>query len=188
MSVEEIINELARITALSPDFRAKLRELLICELYHAHQVIDAPGNHHHRLWLLGSGIVRSYYYDEQGKEITQAFYNAGDLIFFWEAYLDQHTDHYLEALRTVELFTLRYTDLNALQAFPEMKMLQRHFILRQRRSDLFRDRLLLQTAEQRYRQFRAAQPVIFRDVSLRLIASYLNMTRENLSRLIGRDI
>jgi hypothetical protein len=30
-------------------------------------------------------------------------------------------------------------------------------------------------------------PAIFREVSLRIIASYLNMTRENLSRLIAKN-
>lgn len=188
MSVEDIISELAKITALSQDFKVRLRELLIIEVYQSHQVIDAPGNHPHRLWLVESGVVRSYYFDSEGKEITQAFYTAHDLIFFWEAYLAQRTDHYLEALQTVRLHTLRYSDLERLRGFPEMEPLLRYFILRQQRTELFRNRLLLQSAGQRYRQFRLAHPAIFREVSLRLIASYLNMTRENLSRLIGRDL
>ncbi|MEO7214530.1 MAG: hypothetical protein ABIX36_17120 [Mucilaginibacter sp.] len=188
MSVEDIIAELDKIVALSAPFKAKLRDLLFSEVYQSHQIIDAPGNHHHRLWLVGSGIVRSYYFDSQGKEITQAFYLGTDLIFFWEAYLAQRTDYYLEALRTVKLHSLRYTDLDGLRSFPEMDILLRYFILQQRRSELFRNRLLLQTAEQRYRQFRLAHPVVFRELSLRLIASYLNMTRENLSRLIGKDL
>lgn len=187
MSIEDIIAELTKITVLSTDFRAELRVLLSSEVYQPHQIIDAPGKHHHRLWLVESGIVRSYYFDSQGKEITQAFYTATDLIFFWEAYLAQRTDHYLEALQTVKLHTLRYTDLEGLRIFPEMESLLRYFILQQRRTELFRNRLLLQSAEQRYRQFRLAHPLIFREVPLRLIASYLNMTRENLSRLIGKD-
>jgi hypothetical protein len=188
MSVEEIIAELAKIVALSPDFKRSLHELFISETYLAHQVIDSPGNHHHRIWLVESGIVRSYYFDERGKEITQAFYVRNDLIFFWEGYLAQRTDHYLDALQNVKLQTLRYTDLEGLKGFPEMEPLLRYFILQQRRIELFRCRLLLQNADQRYRQFRNAHPVIFRDVPLRLIASYLNMTRENLSRLIGKKL
>ncbi|MCD8739070.1 cyclic nucleotide-binding domain-containing protein [Mucilaginibacter roseus] len=187
MSVEDIIAELAKITALSPGLTDRLRTLLISEVYHPRQVIASPGHNQHRLWLVESGIIRSYYPDERGREITQAFYTANDLIFFWEGYLAQRTDHYLEALHNVNLYSLRYTDLDTLRDFPETETLFRYFILQQRRTELFRNRLLLQSADQRYRQYRKAYPGIFREVPLRLIASFLHMTRENLSRLIGRD-
>ncbi|MBD1362970.1 Crp/Fnr family transcriptional regulator [Mucilaginibacter sp. ZT4R22] len=186
MSVEEIIAELANIVALSPAFKERLRELLIREVYQPRQIIDAPGNQHYRMWLVESGIVRSYYVDGRGRDITEAFFSARDLIFLWEGYLSHRTDHYLEALQVTNVYTLRYADLEALREFPEAEPLIKYFILQQRQYELFRSRLLSHAAEERYRQFRNAYPGIFRDVPLRLIASYLNMTRENLSRLITK--
>jgi len=187
MSEEEIIAVLSGLVNLSPAFELKLRSLLISEAYQPHQIIDAPGFQQHRMWMVVSGIIRRYYFDGNGKEITESFYTAQDLIFFWEGYLSQRTDHYLETLSITRVYTLRYADLAALQDFPETGELTRYFIGMQRKGELFRSRLLLQSATARYQLFRKANPVIFREVPLRLIASYLNMTRENLSRLIGKD-
>jgi CRP-like cAMP-binding protein len=187
MSEEEIIAVLSGLVTLSPAFESQLRGLLVSEVYQSHQIIDAPGLQQHRMWMVVSGIIRRYYFDDNGKEITDSFYTAQDLIFFWEGYWSQRTDHYLETLSITRVYTLRYADLAALQDFQETTALTRYFIGVQRKGELFRSRLLLQSATARYQLFRKANPVIFREVPLRLIASYLNMTRENLSRLIGKD-
>jgi CRP/FNR family transcriptional regulator, anaerobic regulatory protein len=186
MSKEELIGRLSGIADLSAAFRSALAEVIFPELYRTRQIIGAPGGQQ-RMWLVGSGTVRRYYYSDAGREITESFYASGELIFSWEGYWSGRTDAYLEALTPGSLYALRYADLEAIRHFPEYETLTRHFLLQQRRMESGRTRLLLLSAEERYRRFRKMNPAIFREVSLRIIASYLNMTRENLSRLIAKN-
>lgn len=187
MNKADIIAELHKALDLSVGFQERLHALLVEETYQPHQIIDSPGNQHHRMWLLASGIVRTYYFNDQGKQLTDAFYLPGELLFFWEGYLSQQIHHYVEALQHTRALTLRYADIPAIRQYPEGDELIRYFIARYRATELFKSRLLSKNAEERYREFRKVYPLIFREVPLKLIASYLNMTRENLSRLISSD-
>jgi hypothetical protein len=73
-----------------------------------------------------------------------------------------------------------------MEQYEEIKILIEIFSRQRYHQELFKSRLMTWTAEERYNQFRKANPDIFKLASIRLIASYLNMTRENLSRLMGR--
>lgn len=187
MNKAEIIAELHKTLGLSVVFQERLSALLVEETYQPHQIIDSPGNQHHRMWLIASGIVRTYYFNDQGKQMTEAFYLPGELLFFWEGYLSHQIDHYVEALQLTRALTVRYAEIPAIRQYPEGDELIRYFIAKYRTTELFKSRLLSKNAEERYREFRKVYPLIFREVPLKLIASYLNMTRENLSRLISSD-
>jgi CRP/FNR family transcriptional regulator, anaerobic regulatory protein len=188
MSGVSVINFLSGLTPLSPEFTAALAEEFHLEHFKAHQVIHAGGQPESRLWFLLKGFARSYYFDGDGKEHTLAFFLEEDLIFSYQGYWHEPADRYIEVLLPAELLSISYGSLHRLvERFPETRILMRYFTRKKYEQDTFICRLLTRSAEERYREFRKARPDIFRMASLRLIASHLNMTRENLSRLVGRE-
>ncbi|WP_198171481.1 Crp/Fnr family transcriptional regulator [Mucilaginibacter aquatilis] len=189
MSVAFFIAYLNNLITLPAPLAGKLEQACHEEIYQPHQVIHAAGQPETRLWFLSQGFCRAYYFDHTGKEHTLAFYDAGDLIFSYEGYWQESTDRYLEALDRSVLISLRYTDLHSmLQDYPQAIKLKDIFVRRHEHLERFRKRLMTWSAEERYLQTRKLQPDLFRKTSVRLIATYLNMTRENLSRLMARDL
>jgi CRP-like cAMP-binding protein len=188
MNVQLLTDHLSTLTPLSKDFREALEAILVIEHYQPHQIIHAVGQTETRAWFVASGFLRSYYFDDAGKEHTEAFYGDRDLIFSYKGLTQQPADQYIEALHDTTLISLNYSQIALLQMeYREMSVLAVLLLQELNRREQFRTRLLMQSAEDRYRQFRKAYPSVFQRAPVRMIAAYLNMTRENLSRLISRN-
>ncbi|MBW4888947.1 Crp/Fnr family transcriptional regulator [Mucilaginibacter sp. HMF5004] len=177
------------MTTISVGFRLELEARLETETYRPHHIVHAAGQVENRLWYLESGLVRAYYFDQTGKEHTVDFYMEKEMIFSYSGFWKEPSDYYLEVLEHSELIAITYLSLYELtDNFPETRILTGIFTRRRYHQELFRNRLMTWNAAERYRQFRKRYPHIFRRASVRLIASYLNMTRENLSRLMRKDL
>src|SRR5476651_2301908 len=187
MSMESLIGYLSAITPLSTAFKEEMQASLRTENYKAHQIIHAAGQIENRLWYLETGFARTYYFDQSGKEHTLIFYLEKDLIFSYKGFWKEVADYYLEILEPSSLISLSYNSLSTLSKYEETKILMEAITRQRYQHDLFKNRIMTWTAEERYIEYRKENPEIFRKASVRLIASYLNMTRENLSRLISRD-
>lgn len=188
MNTAPLMSLLSDITALSPSFHAAITGHLKEEHYRAHQILHAAGQVERRLWFLENGFARAYYFDQTGKEHTLSFFKEKEIIFSYRGYWKEPTDYYAEVLTDSALLSLDYEVLSSLmEQFEETRVIVQSFIRQRYHQEDFKCRLLTWSAEDRYHQFRKTSPDIFRLASVRLIASYLNMTRENLSRLMGRE-
>jgi CRP-like cAMP-binding protein len=189
MNTSAIIDYLSSLSFLSEALQTELQKMVIREEYRPHQVIHAAGHTENRLWFIEKGFARTYYLEPSGKEHTLSFYPENQLVWSNPGYWHEPVDHYLEVLEPSVLLSLTYRVLHQLNdLYPETVELVQQLIRQQYHRDLQKNRLLGMTAEERYRQVRRLMPELFRRASVRLIASYLNMTRENLSRLMGRDL
>lgn len=189
MNTNPLFSLLSGLTDLSENFRAALTANLKEEKIKPHQIIHAAGQTENRLWYLENGFARTYYFDQTGKEHTLTFYTSNDIIFSYKGFWKENTDYYLEVLTESKLLSLTYESLiKLIDQFPETWKLISIFTRQRYYLDLYKSRLMTWSAEERYSQFRKASPEIFRIASVRLIASYLNMTRENLSRLMSKDL
>lgn len=188
MTIPSLVDFLASLADPSSELLAELNTLIRQEFYHNHQVFQGAGQVENRLWYLPQGLVRAYYFDVSGKEHTLHFFLGGEVIFSWQGVFQEPADYYLEALEPTHLVAINYTTVESLRTrFPEFKVMANTIVRRRLLQDHFYSRLMTWSAEERYRQFRKVNPVIFQRVSVRLIATYLNMTRENLSKLISHD-
>lgn len=184
-----IIEYLSAFSFLSGALKDELHKLVIREDYKPHQVIHAAGHTENRFWFIEKGFARTYYLEPSGKEHTLLFYPENHIIWSNQGYWNEPTDYYLEVLEPSVILSVTYKALHHLNAlYPETTELVQNLIRQQYHQDLLKSRLLGLTAEERYQQVRRSMPELFRRSSVRLIASYLNMTRENLSRLMGRDL
>ena len=176
------------MTPLSGPLSDTLDSLAVRESYRPHHVIHAAGHTESRFWFVEKGFARKYYLEASGKEHTLSFYQENAIIWSNQGHWHEVADHYIEVLEPSVMLAVTYRAFEQLSGtFSEIGQLTQELIRRQYHDDTGRNRLLDLTAEERYRYVRKTMPELFRRTPLRLIASYLNMTRENLSRLMSRE-
>ncbi|SEN01555.1 cAMP-binding domain of CRP or a regulatory subunit of cAMP-dependent protein kinases [Mucilaginibacter gossypiicola] len=171
----------------SNEFTISLESHLHAEIYRSKQIIHAAGQIETNLYIVESGFARSYYYDRKGTEHTVRFYTAGELIFSYEGYYKVPSFYYTEFMETSNTIVLSYSDLNDLQKkFLETSFLIKFALLKSRKEEYERQNILTLPANERYDRLLEQNHIIFQKSPAKFIASYLNMSRETLARLMGR--
>jgi CRP-like cAMP-binding protein len=188
MDIEHFINFLASITDLSPGFILDLAADLTGEHYKRHQIILGEGQIEDRVWYLKSGLARSYIYDDQEKQYTLRFWNPNEVIFSYAGFLKGPSKEYTELLTESELYSCTYAKVGQLMDdYPEARKIVGAVNRRYLQKDYKRSQLHSLKTKERYDLFKEENPEIFKKVPLWIIASYLHMTRENLSRIISKE-
>nr|WP_294948662.1 Crp/Fnr family transcriptional regulator [uncultured Mucilaginibacter sp.] len=138
--------------------------------------------------IVYKGGLRYFSRSEKGDH-TMGFAFEGQWIGDYESFLLQSpSDSFIEALEDCELFTLSYVDMQALythsQRFEKFGRIiaERLFIA----SAKSKRNLMVQSAEDRYIELLTNQPKIFERLPQHLIASYLGIQPQSLSRIRAR--
>jgi CRP-like cAMP-binding protein len=182
--VHHILNDAGHF---SNDFKEQITLQLHLEIYKPKQIIHAAGQVETNLYLIDAGFARSYYYDSKGGEHTVRFWREGDLIFSYEGYYKVPCFYYTEFMETSNAVALAYTDLGDLhKKFMETSALIKYALLKNRREEHERQIILTLPANERYERLLEQNHIIFQKSPAKYIASYLNMSRETLARLMGR--
>ncbi|GAB3924780.1 Crp/Fnr family transcriptional regulator [Larkinella terrae] len=143
-----------------------------------------------KLFYIGQGLVRSYYYVE-GKEVTSWIAAEGDIALSTYSFFKQvPSSESLELLEDSQLLFISYPDLQRLYyKHPITNMIGR--VLCEKYLVIFDERirsLRMLNAEERYYRFCQQYPDICARTPLKHIASYLGLSRFTLSRLRGQKI
>lgn len=140
------------------------------------------------LFFILEGVVRGFI-REDGKEITTWINEEHDVVGSIRSLgLKIPTKEYVQAIEHCSLVSIRYDVIEYLYAnFPETnvvgrKMLEENYRGAEERAYICR----IPSAEKKYRRFMETNPGLINRVSLKYIASYLNMTNETLSRVRRR--
>ena len=136
--------------------------------------------------FIASGCCRLYRYDKEGTDHTARFGIENWWISDQESYNNQTPSYYnIEALAasTVIVWTKEKWDelltiIPAIRLFNE-QLLARGYESSQRR--IFS--LISHTATEKYLEFQQTYPGVFNSVPLHMVASYLGISRETLSRI-----
>lgn len=151
-----------------------------------HQFMVQEGQPVENDYFILSGCVKSYHTDESGKVHIIQFGMQDWWITDYEAYYNQTVATVnIDCIEDSELLCLSFNDREKLCA--EMHKIE-HFFRKKtnKRNVALQNRilsLLSSDAKERYDKLLKQYPQLFQKVPKHLIASYLGVTRETLSRL-----
>lgn len=138
------------------------------------------------VYLIQSGLVRLSYWSEDGKEHILSFAMEG----WWETdfsafYLGEQSRFTLYCMEDTQTSTLSLAEYQKLiNKFPS---LSRYFVNKSMRGHIANQRriitLLSLNPTERYEAFLATYPALSQRISKTILASYLGVSRETLSRL-----
>lgn len=151
-----------------------------------HQYVVQEGQRVENDFFILSGCLKSYSTDENGKEHIIQFALPDWWITDYQAYYNQSTATVnIDCIEAVELLSLSFknreklcAEMHKMEHFFRKKTNKRNVALQQRILSL-----LSSNAKERYTQLLEQYPQLFQKVPRHLIASYLGVTRETLSRL-----
>lgn len=138
------------------------------------------------LYFVEKGMGRSYYLNENGKEITQWFFGVGKFMSSVDSFFQQTPSlYYLEVLEDATLYSISKEDIDQLFAkYHKMEKMGRIVTIEMLTKMVNKlNAIQFQTARERYDYMLAEFPDIAYQVPLGHIASYLGMTQETLSRI-----
>lgn len=150
------------------------------------ELIISEGKICNKLYFIKKGIVKSYYQNENGKEITQWFFNKGNFMTSIESFYQQTPSLYnLEVIEDVEIFSISKKKLDTLyDKFPKMERFGRLLAVEMLIKVANKlNAIQFQKAKERYDYMINEFPNIYYRVPLGDIASYLGMSQETLSRI-----
>lgn len=157
--------------------------------YKKHQIILHPGQPVPNEFFVISGLLKSSFTDSDGKEHILQFSTENWWTTDYDAFFKNGFSRLsVECLEDVELLALSRTRKSELCA-THQKM--EHFFLRKSNGGYaaLQKRilsLLTSSAEERFLEFSANYPQLLQRVPKKLIASYLGLSRETLSRLSSK--
>jgi len=137
-------------------------------------------------FILESGYVRSYTFNQNGDEVTTNIFSApcfvNDFLSFFK---QQPTSENYQCLTPCKLWTMNYEKVQScFHTYPEFREFGRMMLVTNYSN--LHDRMLgmiKDTAENRYLKLMKHHPGIFQNVPLKIIASYLGITDTSLSRI-----
>ena len=159
---------------------------MVVKQFKKNEFILVPGEYSEDYFFVESGVIRSYTIDENGKEHVLQFGTENWIVSDRNsAFCKQQSKFYIQAIEdsTVVLLNEKLVDLivslNPEYLVAQNKLVQNHVRSLQDRINL----LLGATAKTRYLEFIRLYPNQLSRIPQWMIASYLGITPESLSRV-----
>jgi CRP-like cAMP-binding protein len=185
MGHNAFIDAVSQFTPLSEIGRQALLSVLVRLEVGKHHVLVPQNTVCRTIYFIETGLTRTYYYKD-GKDVTDWLSAEGQFAVSLSSFITQQPDRRIvETLEPSVLWTISYTSLETLyRQYHEIEHLGRllvnhGIILLQQRFD----ELHFASALERYRNLMAMNPTLVQRVPLGMVASYLGMTSETLSRM-----
>lgn len=149
-------------------------------------ILLSAGDISKELYFVDSGSVRSFYITKQGHEKTRFVAFENSIITSLSSFISQEQSfEYVEALENSELYTISHKDFYQLISdIPQFgnfyrKYLEMAYLYQNKKIE----NLVTLSAKQRYDNLIAEKPIYIQRLSNKILASYLDITQETLSRL-----
>lgn len=186
--IEQVIRRLANRYAgvmIEEDVLTQLVELGTFVDFAADDLIVAAGDEENKLYLLVNGLIRKYYLDYQGNDLTHQFLEAGQVFSTQHVVFSGRVMCNFEAVEPCRMVCFNY-ELVQLLMVKESALAQIYIgILEETlRIKLVRETALLtESATERYVNLKNEIPDIDQRVNHGHIASYIGVTPVSLSRI-----
>lgn len=155
------------------------------------EVFIAAGSIPRKFGFVMSGLFRYVYVDNKGTEYTKGIISEYSFICSYSAMVSQTSSYFtIEALEESQIFEISYIkwlDLRESNSYWYkflLKQVEKGFITKEKRER----ELLLLDAETRYRNFQKDYPGMENRIKQSIIASFLGIQPESLSRIRKKSI
>jgi CRP-like cAMP-binding protein len=186
MPYDSIENGISEKITLLPRETGQLKTFFTPKKLRKRQYLLQEGEVCKFLAFTEKGLLRLYSVDDKGIEHMMQFAMEGWWIVDIYSFLTGEPSRYnIDAMEDSELLLLSHENFEAMmKALPVMEryfriLFQNNIIAKERRLESS----ITHGAEERYRQFEQTYPNFIRRIPLNLIASYLGITPETLSRI-----
>lgn len=159
--------------------------LSITELQSKHFYIHANALQH-EIGFVFQGLLRAFYVDEKGNEITINFVRENRYATHYTAFISRTpSKYYFQCIEPTILVNLSYDHIQAgYEKYPNLERYGRLvaeavLMFQQKRIESF----LFETAEQRYLDFIQDNPDLFTRISVSHLSSFLGIERQSLTRI-----
>jgi CRP-like cAMP-binding protein len=164
----------------------KIRTVSVLKKLRKRQYLLQEGDINHHACFVIKGCLRNYHLSEDGTEHILKFAVENWWISDLESYNNNSpSKNNIDAIEDSELILIEKKDFEKLtEDIPSFR--QFHDRLKSKSVDTLQNRIISNisdTAEEKYNRFVKTYPDIFNRVPLHMIASYLGVSRETLSRI-----
>lgn len=186
---QSILNNIARYVSLTEEEQQRLTAIIRTSRIKKRQFIDQPGFVSSYRNYVSKGVFRSYFIDSDGKDHTVQIAMEDWFVSDFYSYTTQTpATLFVEALEDSEIFQMKYEDIEGL--LKEIHGLSEYFRMTTERAFAFsRKRALANlsmSAEERYLDMLDRYPNMIQRVPQKVIASYLGISAEFLSKIRKR--
>ena len=187
--MESLVKHIESFIPVSEQLNERLREIAQRQVLVKGTFLHQPGKICSHTYFIVKGLVRTYYQKDE-KEITDNFAAEGEWITSVQSFMKNVPDYfYIQTLEDSELLSIQLQQLEqCFSDFPEMerfgRMLLSHYFMEQSERIIA---LQFQSSKERYSYFAKSAPHKLVRVPLGMLASYLGMTPETLSRVRAAD-
>lgn len=183
-AVEQLANRYTKIT-IKEDVLSQLAALGEFVEFAANELIVAAGDDENKLYLLIDGLIRKYYLDYQGNDLTHQFLESGQVFSTQHVVFSGQVMCNFEALESCKMVCFDYERIQALmKKEPLLTQVYIGILEETLRIKLLREAALLaESATERYIKLKAEISDIDQRVNHGYIASYIGVTPVSLSRI-----
>jgi CRP-like cAMP-binding protein len=165
-----------------------LKQVKIIQLSPGEIFLEAGSIKSH-IYFINRGLVRSYFIDEKGQEITNRLRYENQLVAAYEIIIfGQPARFSFQALEPAELFVIDFDDMRRIvNQNAKLEPGRRYFVMNMLAETLSAlDDFILLSPEQRYLKFMQEHPDLLNRVPNKYIANVLGITPVSLSRIRKR--
>lgn len=185
---QRLLHSVTAIADLPVDVLSDVEQAIAVQKVSKNTLLLEAGRVCQYVWFIADGAARAFYYKDE-KEITAWFMGQNNFIISVRSFFEQKpSNEYIRTLTDTTLVSISYAQLQHLyQKHPIFNQVGR--VLVEHYYSLSEERLFqlrMNTAAERYDGLLATHPAIFKEASLKQIASYLSVTPETVSRLRKR--
>lgn len=187
-SREKLFSHFSQYIRLSPALQADLADKIAIVHFRKGDTVHDTSRVCRESYFIRQGLLRTYYLKD-GKEISEYFSAEEEWVNSPRSFMQQQLDIYsIDALENTEAYRLKVADLGYLfDHYPEMERYARlsmgslfgHLIERI-------TSLRFTSATEKYAHFCQAYAGLHHRIPLGMVASYLGITQETLSRIRAR--
>ncbi|BBM16587.1 cAMP-binding protein [Enterococcus avium] len=186
--IEQILSGVANRYAkvmIKKDMLGRLIDLGTFVDFSAGELIVAAGDEESKLYLLVEGLIRKYYLDYQGNDLTHQFLEAGQVFSSQHIVFSGQVMCNFEAVEPCRMVCFDYGLVQQLMLEePLLTHVYIGILEETLRIKLVRETALLtESATERYLKLKAENPTIDQRVNHTHIASYIGVTPVSLSRI-----